>query len=670
MSKQTAEMQEKHLQTSALRSPLKLLVIVAASIMFIEMALMLLFEQLPPMSYLQETILDSALLTILVFPILYLFMFRPLNAHVEALEFTEETLKWQRDNLEEIVQGRTAELIESGRRLTEAQQLAHIGNWDHDSTTGLSYWSDQVYQILGQTRQSVTANPKNFLQYVHPDDKTHLAKWMNLILAHIGPSDIEFRIVRSDGQVRYIHARAKVETSETGEAERSFGTLQDVTDQRAAEERINFLAHYDPLTGLPNRALMKDRIDTAISFAKRHEKKLAVLAVNIDRLKSVNDTFGLPVGDLLIKNFADRLSRHVRNEDSIARLSGDEFLILLQEVERPEDASQTAQRILDEMQEAFLIANHQVVVTCTIGASIYPEHGIDPDVLITNANAAMYFAKAGERGSFHFFTNDMNIMSAERLLMENELRQALKNDELVVHYQPQLDLSTNTLVGFEALVRWNHPDRGMVPPDQFISIAEDAGLIVQIGEQVMRKACFQARQWQKQGLKIVPVAVNVSSIQFRQQGFLASVEAVLRDSDLDLAYIELELTESLLLSNADMVLDVLEKLKKMGVKLLIDDFGTGYSSLSYLKRLPVYKLKIDQSFVRGLPNNQDDSAIVKAIIGIAGSLHMKVIAEGVETKEQLAFLNALGCDEIQGYFYGRPLPADAVTEYMQGNQQT
>lgn len=667
MLREAAGMHKNHLKDRSSRSPFRLLLIVAASIMFIEMALMFLFEQLPGMSYLQETILDGVLLTILIFPVLYIFMFRPLNAHVDALEATEETLKWQRDNLEEIVQGRTAELVESGRRLTEAQQLAHIGSWDYDPSAGSSYWSDETYLILGLTRQSITATPGTFLHYVHPDDKSHFAKWMSLALANKGPFDIEFRIVRADGQIRHIHARAKVETDDTGKVQRSFGTLQDITDQRAAEERINFLAHYDPLTGLPNRALMKDRIATAISFAQRHDKKLAVLAVNIDRLKSVNDTFGLPVGDLLIKHFADRLARHVRGEDSIARLSGDEFLILLQEVEHPENASQTAQRILEEMQESFLIADHQVVVTCTIGISIYPEHGIDPDVLITNANAAMYFAKAGERGSFRFFTTDMNVMSAERLLMENELRQALKNDELVVHYQPQLDLSTNTLVGFEALVRWNHPDRGMVPPDQFISVAEDAGLIVQIGEQVMRKACFQARQWQAQGFRIVPVAVNVSSVQFRQQGFLASVESALKDSELDIAYIELELTESLLLSNADMVLDVLEKLKKMGVKLLIDDFGTGYSSLSYLKRLPVYKLKIDQSFVRGLPNNQDDAAIVKAIIGIAGSLHMKVIAEGVETKEQLAFLNALGCNEVQGYFYGRPLPADSAAEFLSGS---
>lgn len=661
------KVQEERLKDRSLRSPVKLLIIVVISIMVIEMSLMLLFEQLPVMSYLKETILDGVLLSVLVFPILYIFMFRPLNAQVDALESAEDVLKWQRDNLEEIVQGRTDELAESRRRLVEAQQLAHIGSWDHDSSTGLSYWSDETYQILGLINRSVVAAPATFLQYVHPEDKSRFAKWTNLILENNGPFDIECRVVRSDGQMRYIHARAKVEVNDAGRAQRTFGTLQDITDQRAAEERINFLAHYDPLTGLPNRTLMTDRIGTAISFAKRHDKRLAVLALNIDRLKSVNDTFGLPVGDLLIKSFADRLGRHVRGEDSMARLSGDEFLMLLQEIECPENAHHTAQRILEEMQEAFLIADQQIVVTCTIGISIYPEHGVDPDVLITNANAAMYFAKASERGSLRFFTTDMNVMSVERLLMENELRRALKNDELIVHYQPQLDLSTNTLVGFEALVRWNHPDRGMVPPDQFISVAEDAGLIIQIGEQVMRKACFQARLWQEQGFNIVPVAVNVSSVQFRQHGFLTSVETALRDSDLDLAYLELELTESLLLSNADMVFEVLEKLNEMGVKLLIDDFGTGYSSLSYLKRIPVYKLKIDQSFVRGLPNNQDDAAIVKAIIGISASLHMKVIAEGVETKEQLAFLNALGCDEIQGYFYGRPLPADAAAEFLSKN---
>jgi len=258
----------------------------------------------------------------------------------------------------------------------------------------------------------------------------------------------------------------------------------------------------------------------------------------------------------------------------------------------------------------------------------------------------------------------MNAMSAERLLLEHELRQALKNDELIVHYQPQLDLMTNTLSGFEALVRWNHPVRGMVPPNQFIPVAEEAGLIVQIGEQVMRKTCFQIKQWQEQGLPVVPVAVNVSSVQFRQANFLVTVRAALQDSGINLEHLELELTESLLLSNADVVLDVLGELKKMGLKLLIDDFGTGYSSLSYLKRLPVYKLKIDQSFVQGLPSDQDDAAIVVAIIGVATSMHMRVIAEGVETEEQLAFLRRCDCNEMQGYFYSKPLPPEAATEFL------
>ncbi|MDO8752592.1 MAG: EAL domain-containing protein, partial [Anaerolineales bacterium] len=523
---------------------------------------------------------------------------------------------------------------------------------------------DEIYRIFGLTRESVQPTQDMFLQAVHPEDRARVARIMDLILADKRPFNIEFRVMRADSLIRHVHARAEVAADDTDQVQRLFGTLQDITDQKAADERIQFLAYYDSLTGLPNRTLISDRITTAIYAARRHHTKLAVLALNIDRMKSINDSFGLPVGDLLLKDFSSRLGGYVREEDSIARLAGDEFLILLQDIGNADSASQTAQRIQEAMQEPFQAAGHQLVVTCGIGISIYPEHGTDAATLIKSATAAMYFTKASGRGTFCFFTPEVNALSAERLLMENELRQALKNDELILHYQPQLDLSTNTLAGFEALVRWNHPGRGMVPPGQFISVAEEAGLIVQIGEQVMRKACFQAKQWQEQGLSIVPVAVNVSSVQFRQKEFLTSVESALHDSGLGFVYLELELTESLLLSNADMVIEVLGELKSMGVKLSIDDFGTGYSSLSYLKRLPVHKLKIDQSFVQGLPVNQDDVAIVRAIIGIASSLHMKVIAEGVETNEQLEFLRAHGCDEIQGYFYGKPLPPEMAAEFL------
>lgn len=657
-------MHESHPQDRTLRSPVRLLLIVAISTMFVEIVIMFLFKQLPAMSPVMENLLDGVLLTILIFPIMYLFMFRPLSVHIAALESAEESLNSQRDHLEELVQSRTAELVESKHKLTEAQRLAHIGNWELYPEQDLGHWSDEVYRIFGMTRQSGNPTSEMFMQAIHPEDRPFVAGKIRQILADKQPTSTEFRIVRPDGTIRFVQVLAEASADEAGRVERLFGTLQDISDQKAAEERIRFLAYYDSLTGLPNRALISDRIMTAASIAHRHRTKFAVLSLNIDRLKMINDSFGLPVGDILLRDFAVRLKRCIRDEDSVARLAGDEFLILLEDVEGTDGASSTAQRILDAMQEAFHIDDHQIVITVSIGISIYPEHGTDANSLIKNADAAMYVSKAIARGIFRFFTPEMNAMSAERLLLEHELRQALMNDELIVHYQPQLDLVTNTLSGFEALVRWNHPVRGMVPPNQFIPVAEEAGLIVQIGEQVMRKTCFQIKQWQEQGLPVVPVAVNVSSVQFRQANFLATVRASLQDSGIDLEYLELELTESLLLSNADMVLDVLGELKKMGLKLLIDDFGTGYSSLSYLKHLPVYKLKIDQSFVQGLPSDQDDAAIVRAIIGVATSLRMMVIAEGVEAEEQLAFLRGCGCNEIQGYFYSKPLPLEAATEFL------
>lgn len=664
MISKLTKMQESHLQGRSLRSPVRLLLIVAISTMLIEIAIMFLFKQLPAMPPVMESLLDGVLLTILVFPVMYLFMFRPLRVHIAALESAEESLKDQRDHLEGLVQSRTAELVESERKLTEAQRLAHIGNWELYPDQNLGYWSDEVYRIFGMTRQSGNPTGEMFMQSVHPEDRAFVAGRIRQILADKQPTSAEFRIVRLDGTTRFVQVLAEVSTDETVHVERLFGTLQDISDQKATEERIRFLAYYDSLTGLPNRTLISDRIMTAASIARRHRTKFAVLSLNIDRLKTINDSFGLPVGDILLRDFAVRLKECIRDEDSVARLAGDEFLILLEDVEGANGASSTAQRILDVVQEAFHIDDHQIVITISIGISIYPEHGTDANNLIKNADAAMYVAKASGRGLFRFFTPEMNAMSAERLLLEHELRQALKNDELIVHYQPQLDLMTNTLSGFEALVRWNHPVRGMVPPNQFIPVAEEAGLIVQIGEQVMRKTCFQIKQWQEQGLPVVPVAVNVSSVQFRQANFLVTVRAALQDSGINLEHLELELTESLLLSNADVVLDVLGELKKMGLKLLIDDFGTGYSSLSYLKRLPVYKLKIDQSFVQGLPSDQDDAAIVVAIIGVATSMHMRVIAEGVETEEQLAFLRGRGCNEMQGYFYSKPLPPEAATEFL------
>ncbi len=640
-------------------SPAKLLLIVIMSTMIAEIGVMLLFDQLPTLPPLLTSIADGLLLAVLIVPVLYVFMFRPLKLHIEAMESAETLLLGQRDKLEEIVRDRTSDLLESERKLTEAQRISHIGNWELILPSGQMFWSEEMTRIMGLPGKE-PHSLERFVESADAEDRPELLRRIGLAGMNGKPFSLEFRI-HPGGETRFVHMRA--EAGPAAEPKRLFGTLQDVTDRKEAEEKIHYLAYFDPLTGLPNRTLIRDRIATSIAAAGRKTGNFAILALNIDGLKLINDSFGLSVGDEILKHFAERLEKHIRGEDSIARLSGDEFLLLLQDTEAS-GAGYTARRILSGMQESFPIGAQQIIVTCCIGIAIFPDHGEDADTLIKNANAAMYFAKSASRGTFRFFTHEMNALSAERLLLENELRSAIKSEQLILHYQPQMDLDSGRLIGFEALVRWAHPVRDMIPPDQFIPIAEESGLIGKLGELVLRKACFQAIEWQKEGLEIVPIAVNVSSAQFRQKEFIESVETALLDSGLDLAFLELELTESLLLSNADLVLEVLGRLKEMGVRLLIDDFGTGYSSLSYLKRLPVYKLKIDKSFVQGLPWNQDDAAIVNAIIGIARSLKMKVIAEGVETLEQFDFLKGKGCNEIQGYYFGRPMPADAAKKLL------
>lgn len=640
-------------------SPAKLLLIVIMSTMIAEIGVMLLFDELPTLPPLLTSIADGLLLAVLIVPVLYVFMFRPLKLHIEAMESAEKLLLEQRDKLEEIVRERTSDLVESERKLTEAQRISHIGNWELILPSGQMFWSEEMARIMGLPRNE-PHSLERFVDSVDAEDRPEFLRRIGLAGMSGKPFSLEFRI-HQDGGTRFVHVRA--EAAPEAEPKRLFGTLQDITDRKEAEEKIHYLAYFDPLTGLPNRTLIRDRIATSIAAAGRKTGNFAILALNIDGLKLINDSFGLAVGDEILKHFAERLEKHIRGEDSIARLSGDEFLLLLQDTEAS-GAGYTARRILSGMQEPFPIGEQQIIVTCCIGIAIFPDHGEDADTLIKNANAAMYFAKSASRGTFRFFTHEMNALSAERLLLENDLRNAIKSEQLILHYQPQMDLDSGRLIGFEALVRWAHPVRGMIPPDQFIPIAEESGLIGKLGELVLRKACFQAIEWQKEGLEIVPVAVNVSSAQFRQKEFIESVETALLDSGLDLAFLELELTESLLLSNADLVLEVLGRLKEMGVRLLIDDFGTGYSSLSYLKRLPVYKLKIDKSFVQGLPGNQDDAAIVNAIIGIARSLKMKVIAEGVETLEQFDFLKEKSCNEIQGYYFGRPMPADAARKLL------
>jgi diguanylate cyclase (GGDEF)-like protein/PAS domain S-box-containing protein len=443
--------------------------------------------------------------------------------------------------------------------------------------------------------------------------------------------------------------------------------FRDITDRKVAEEQVQFLAFYDALTGLPNRTLFQDRLTAALASARRQKDKVALLFLDLDKFKDINDSLGHSVGDLLLKEVAERLTTWGREQDTVARLGGDEFLMTLTHIKDTPDAAVAAERLMEAMSAEFVIQGHSLNVSCSIGISIFPEHGADCETLIKNADAAMYSAKAVGRNNFRFFTEDMNAQAVQRLTLESSLRLSLDNKELFLVYQPQMEITSGKIVGLEALLRWQHPKLGLVPPDRFIPIAENSSLILPIGEWVLRTACSQARKWQDEGLTAVSVAVNVLAIQFRQEGFCELIRRVLDETGIAPQYLELELTEGLLLANADVTFSVLKELKSLGVTLAIDDFGTGYSSFNYLRQFRVSKLKIDRSFIRDVAVNPDDAAITAAIIGMAKSLNIKVIAEGVENEEQMAFLRAHQCDEIQGYYLSKPLAADKVADKLRGD---
>jgi diguanylate cyclase (GGDEF)-like protein len=434
---------------------------------------------------------------------------------------------------------------------------------------------------------------------------------------------------------------------------------------QAAKDNLEHLVHHDVLTDLPNRTLLQDRLGQAIELARRQGRQLAVMFMDLDQFKHINDSLGHAVGDQLLQSVAQRLVGGVRHSDTVSRQGGDEFVLLLPYIEHAEDAMLSAQKVLTALAPPHHIDGHELHIDASIGISIYPEDGQDAETLIKNADIAMYHAKEGGRNNYKFFEQDMNARAVERQSIEAGLRRALERQEFVLHYQPKINLHSGAIVGVEALVRWQHPQRGLLAPAQFVPIAEDSGLILPNGRWVLREACRQARTWQDAGLPPITVAVNTSALEFRAKDFLENVRAALEESRLEPRYLELELTESVLMRDAKATGSVLHALADLGIKLAIDDFGTGYSSLSYLRQFPIDTLKIDQSFVSRMTHNPDDAAIVSAVISMAKALRLCVIAEGVETAEQLAFLLAQHCDEGQGYFFGRPMAAEALATLLQ-----
>jgi diguanylate cyclase (GGDEF)-like protein/PAS domain S-box-containing protein len=445
------------------------------------------------------------------------------------------------------------------------------------------------------------------------------------------------------------------------------GVLNDVTDSHRYQQELEHQATHDSLTDLPNRNLLRDRIQQAAVFADRYGHTVAVTFLDLDNFKLVNDSLGHAVGDQLLQRVAERLTQSLRATDTVARLGGDEFVLVLQYATRDQIPSHL-QRLLHAIATPFAIEGREVYVSFSVGVAVYPEDGRDPDTLLRNADAAMYQAKAQGRNNFQFFTADLNVQASERLDIATELRRALEREELLLHFQPQVELATGRVVGAEALVRWQHPARGLVPPGKFIPVAEETGLIGAVGEWVLRNAAAQSRAWRREGLPPVVVAVNLSARQFRDTKLADKVRAVLEEMELTPKSLELELTEGSLMHNPEEAAGTLGRLKEAGYRLAIDDFGTGYSSLSYLQRFPLDKLKIDAAFVRELPGSADSVAIVLAVISMGHSLGLKVIAEGAETAQQVEFLREHGCDEVQGYYFARPMSAPEFTAWVRARR--
>lgn len=534
--------------------------------------------------------------------------------------------------------------------------------------TSLSYASPAFEKLTGRTLMDVGHNREDWLNLVHDDDRERVkCAWSRH--PALGAYDTQYRMVHADGTQRWVHERAFCMPSGPGEIDSVAGIMEDVTERMDAQGRLLYAAHYDHLTALPNRVLFYDRLRQALAQAQRNDRHVAVFLIDLDRFKIVNDTLGHAIGDKVLQQVAQRLARCLRTQDTVGRLGGDEFGVILTEVAAPADAGLVAKQIVASFGEFIAVEGNELFTTVSIGIALHPSDSESVDGLVRAADAAMYGAKSSGGNGYQFYTADMNERALEKVQLEHRLRRALERGEFLLHFQPKVDLVTGEVSGFEALIRWQPPDGALVAPDDFIPTLEETGLIVPVGQWVLRSACKQVRAWTDAGIRPMPIAINVSARQLRDQDLCAVVRAALHEYDVAPRLLDIEITESAAMQNTDVCIAALKELKALGIHVSLDDFGTGYSSLSYLQRLPVNALKIDRSFIADLATNPDDASIAKAVINMAHNLGLTVVAEGVESEAQLSFLTAHGCDQIQGYYFSRPLAESDATDLLREHRR-
>ncbi|NHZ87884.1 EAL domain-containing protein [Massilia sp. CCM 8733] len=556
-----------------------------------------------------------------------------------------------------------AALQESEQRFRQLVTMSSDWYWEQDAdlrfvdiTGGVGEKGGAAAgRLIGRTRWETVAGMQET-----DWGKAHMAQ----LAARAPFADLEYETVDDQGEARWFSVNGEPVFDADGVFRGYRGTGTDITARKHTEQRIHHIAQHDVLTGLPNRSLLQDRLGQAVAYSQRCARPVWVLLIDLDRFKFVNDSMGHKAGDVVLMTVAARLRAALRETDTVARLSGDEFVVILTEHAEERLQADVVQRLMDAVAQPVPLGTKEFFVTCSIGVAVYPTDNTPADSLIEHADIAMYRAKKLGRNNFQFYTPAMNDEAQERVRIESALRSALERDEFVLHYQPQVNLASGQVVGMEALIRWQHPELGVVAPDRFISVAEETGLIVPIGAWVMRTACAQNKAWQDAGLGMLRVAVNLSARQFGATNLLADISDVLAQTGLAPSLLEIELTESLFMSDVTLAVELLHSMKSLGVNLSIDDFGTGYSSLSYLSRFPIDVLKIDRSFVSDITRDANDAAIVASIIALAHNLKLSVIAEGVETAEQLDYLRRHGCDEMQGYYFSRPLAAPAFEELL------